>query len=396
LEERRPGRRRIAYFVAPYSPVGRSDLIHLGAAAKIESLLRILSSLGYSLRLINSAHNETRRSGPRCERRTVGGVRLIEITPPTYASRKIGKLLNLFSAWRLGIRLRRSTPTDLTWIYNGYAFESLFALVQKPPVLVTEIEDLPFSRRRGWLEIKDWLDRKFLHKVLARTTLVTIVHRDIPASLPHFTCETLLVPSILRDSLLLDDFKNPFSSSPYRLGYFGGLSREKGADLLLSLADVLPEHWDLVITGTGELSERFHDLSRRNSRITFVEAATEQQLTAMIRTCDALLNPHASISAMGNGIFPFKIFEYLSTRRLVISTPLPHSGLDLDRSIVWISGGLSELLKSLQAGEEDYALRKDQIFRTSETVRSKFSESSIAAEIAAKLLCRETTSISRS
>lgn len=374
--------RRVAYLVAPYSPLGRSALVHLGAAKKIAAVIGVLASLGYRVRLINSAHNAAEFRTHQLRRSTIGGVRLLELTPFTVPWRPLGKVLNLCSAYRWGRRLARRQRQSLVWIYNGYAFESLFALCSgKHSRLVVELEDLPFSRRRGGLDLKNRLDSALLSRVLTQACLVTAVNEMIAASLPGLRCRVVSLPSILDPGVEGRAFKRPFSGSPYRIGYFGGLTVEKGANVLLSLAEDLPANWSMLVTGSGPLASRFREASARVDRVSFRESASDSEVLSLMGECDLLVNPHTSIAAMRDGVFPFKVYEYVSTGRLVASTPLPPAGVDLGAAAVWFDGSAGGLRRLLETAATAYEGRRTAIALAAAEVRLRYAPASVAGVI---------------
>lgn len=381
----RPGTRGIAYVVAPYGPIGRSEFVNLGAAAKIESVVRILRLLGYRVRLVNSAHNERRFRATRIRRTLMGGGRILEIEPFTVPWRPIGKLLNLIPAFLIGRRLAAGNPHALVWAYNGYAFESLLAIQSRPCPLVLEIEDLPFTRNRGLRSMKDWMDSTLLHRAIPHARLVTVVNARLAGQLPATATEPLLLPSLLRESIAGISARKPFDARPYRIGYFGGLNAEKGAHVMLALARDVPEGWEVVITGTGPLAPDFRAAAAHSNRVTFHEAAPEETLCALIGSCDLLVNPHRPIEQMGDGIFPFKVVEYLSTGRLVVSTPLPECGLDLAGTLLEFDGTEPGLRRMLLDAARLHAERTGTIAATSMKVRESYSEPSVARRIGVAL-----------
>ena len=82
---------------------------------------------------------------------------------------------------------------------------------------------------------------------------------------------------------------------------------EKGADLVLELAHSLPSHFELHVTGAGQLGEKFSAMSEARENFNFYGIVDEGTLYDVIACCDVIVNPHVSIAAMGNGVFPFKV-----------------------------------------------------------------------------------------
>jgi len=101
--------------------------------------------------------------------------------------------------------------------------------------------------------------------------------------------------------------------------------------------------------------------------------------------CDAILNPHKSISDMSDGVFPFKVCEALATGALLISTPLPDIGLDLSQGILGFSGSAASLVQIMATAAAFYAERHGAILQLRDSVCSRFGETAIISKLAAAL-----------
>jgi glycosyltransferase involved in cell wall biosynthesis len=381
--------------VAPFSPIGSCETPHLGGAKKIAFVLQMLSRFGRPVILINSAHNRLEYSGTRFVHEEIGvGQALTTITPFTLRNRRLGKLLNLFATAALAKQLAAQKPA-VVWIYNGYAFEAKFAaelnaLCGCPIVL--EVEDWHTARSRG-LNPKPAIDLFFFHKVLNKAALVTFVNEVLRNKVGLPGSKTMLLPSVIDKRLVTRaGSKAPFSQRPYRLGYFGGLTEEKGADIVLATGKQLPADWQLVVTGSGPLAASFEALAAGSSgRVRFINNATEDALYREMLQCDAIVNPHKSITAMGNGIFPFKVFEALASGRLLLSTELPDPGLPLASTVMFFDGTPVDLGRCLRQAEQFYQGHLQALSSLAEKVRALYSEDAIFQELRQRLNLPENT-----
>jgi glycosyltransferase involved in cell wall biosynthesis len=273
----------------------------------------------------------------------------------------------------------------LLWIYNGYAFESRFALEVMGKTgcpLVIELEDMPFARKRP-ANLKPMLDNYYLQRALPEASLVTCVNERISQALGVKPKKTLLLPGLV-DNALLDPVtaKAPFSGTVHTAGYFGNLSVEKGAHLILQLVQNPPIGWRFVVTGSGPLLGDFSAAAQQHPEVLhFVSNASDQTVVAGMLECDAILNPHQSIAAMGNGIFPFKVLEALASGRLVISTALPVCGLPLEAAVLYFDHDVASLYAALEASSKFYAAHVSAIASLASDVRVRFSELALTNEI---------------
>jgi len=363
--------------VAPYLPEYVAGSGSLAAAHKIESVVRILAKSGRRIIFINSAHISSDFASSSATRQTIGGVKVIQVTPFTLKWRPIGKALNILAASGLARRIARMQPS-LVWIYNSYAFEGRMALLMSRRTgcrIVLEVEDLPRARRRGLLNLKPMLDSRYLRILGGCATLITCVNSSVQSRFQ--SVRTLLLPYIM-SPFVKTDGRRPFGSTPYTLGYFGGLTREKGASLLLDLCRALPEHWKMVVTGRGDLAPALRLCAEKSSgKMQFFENVPDEKLFELLSRCDVVVNPHASIQAMGEGVFPFKVLEAVASGRLVISTELPPCSFDLSSNVITFDGTVPGVLQALENAPEFFDQNCEGLAATVGKVRSSLSEESI-------------------
>lgn len=378
--------------VAPYSPVDSGDIPALGAAKKIASVVAALSVLGREVILVNSAHNVEMRAALKIEKIEIRpGLQIRTVTLPTYASRPFGKAINLLFARSLAREVLREVAGDgiaLLWIYNGYAFESRFALEVMGKTgcpLVVELEDMPFARKRPG-NLKPMLDDRYLRRALPPASLVTCVNQTIQQALGIPPGKTLLLPGLVDGKLMnTADSRQPFSGPMRTAGYFGNLSEEKGADLLLKLFESPPPGWKFLVTGTGKLAEQFFSTAKKTPELlTFIHKASDAEVTAAMLECDAIINPHRSIAEMGNGVFPFKVVEALASGRLVVSTPVPPCGINLEDCVLFFDHGIDSLRDALASAAAFYHAQQGRINSVRSEVRSRHSEFALSSEIGRK------------
>ena len=375
--------------VAPYSPIGSGDIPALGAAKKIASVVGALSALGRDVVLVNSAHNARQHAPMRIERGEIRpGLQICTVTLPTRTNRPFGKAVNLLFARSLAREVLREIAGDgisLLWIYNGYAFESRFALEVMGKTgcpLVVEMEDMPFARKRP-ANLKPMLDHHYLHCALPEASLVTCVNELIPQALGVPSKKIFLLPGLVENTFLDSAAANtPFTSSGCTAGYFGNLSEEKGAHLILQLLQSPPADWRFVVTGSGPLEEKFAEAAEKYpALLKFLPNAADNTVVASMLECDTILNPHRPIEEMGNGVFPFKVLEGLASGRLVISTPVPACGLRLDDAVLFFQHSVAALCEALEAAPSFYVAHAGDIQALANEVRAKYSESTLTNEV---------------
>jgi glycosyltransferase involved in cell wall biosynthesis len=376
--------------IAPLAPDRAIE--SLGATAKLEMVIRMLRNLGFAVHLVDSSHPRLppgRLWAAAIHGRPgrIEGEVVIWSRPFCIASRRLGKLLNIFLAGFFVARLAALRPVFI-WIYNAYAFEGRLALKLtsrcRAPI-VLELEDLPLARNRR-LNPKPYLDEWYFRRLLRRVSLITFVNHVLMQRYDQARFRKLLLPSVLRGEFLPVDGIRKFAGATYTLGYFGGLEVDKGADVLLEALPRLPPGWRLVVTGRGELHERFAAAAARHpGRMAFLGVVDRARLTEAMRGCDAIVNPHKPIAAMGEGVFPFKVCESIAVGALLISTPLPAIEIDLSRGIRFFSGSSDALVDAVAGAPGFYAAHHADIAELRAAVCDRFSRATIEGQLSEQI-----------
>jgi len=349
----------------------------LGARAKLEVIIGILLKLGFRIHLVDSTHPRL-PAGSFWERSEVAGKATIEgaqITwsrPFTVANRRLGKLLNILFMRSLVKRLAALNPC-LVWIYNAYAFEGRLAIKLsnrcRIPILL-ELEDLPLARHRR-LNPKPYLDEYYFRRLMKKVSLITYVNHVLMQRYGGDDVRKLLLPSVLGKEFSCMPVRSRFLGPRYLLGYFGGLEIDKGAEVLLKLVAVMPEPWHLIVTGRGTLQREFEAAAAAfPERFTFLGVVERAQMISEMARCDAIINPHRSIAAMGDGVFPFKVCESIATGALLLSTRLPEIDIDTSRGVLFFDGSLTSMCEALGEAKRFYDGQRKDV----ETLRSSVCE----------------------
>lgn len=374
--------RKRVVMVAAFSP--GMPVLNLGAAKKIQLIASLLDRLGFDIHFVDSAHPHERFSSA-----VLGQRDHIEQTPITLwrpfcvPSRKLGKLLNIYTSGRLFRQLAELKP-DLVWVYNCYAFEARIGQHLQRATgaqLVFELEDLPLSRGRG-LNPKPWLDQAYFPSLLKGADLVTFVNAVLLGRHRGDVKQGLLFPSILQQALVDMPERERFTQPVRRIGYFGGLESDKGVDTLLALPPLMPANWTLVVTGVGTLTPQLHELARKHpDRVEFHGAVSHARVLELMQGCDVIVNPHSSITGMHDGVFPFKVCEALATGALLLSTPLPSIDIDLDSCVLYFDGSPQGLARALEAAPTHHAHRQRAVARVRDQVRAQYGEAQVLSQL---------------
>ena len=371
-----------AVVVAPYAPGSASA--HLGAAKKIELILSILDGLGFAIHLVDSSHTELGLARSVLGRPAVVGRTPVSLwRPACLPNRKLGKLWNVVAAGPFAQRLCQLEPA-FVWVYNSYSFEARVALLLRQRTgtrIVLELEDLPLARSR-WLNPKPRLDQFYFPRLLAVADLVTFVNASALRRFASPRRRAMLLPSLLQAALVSGPDVPRFGATRMRLGYFGGLEAEKGADVLVNLIGQMPPGWTLVVTGAGSLAPALSRLEASHpDQVEFHGRVSHESVLELMKGCDAIVNPHTPIALMDDGVFPFKVCEALASGALLISTPLPEIDADFDRAVVFFDGTPNGLAKAMRSAPKFWLDHSSAVVRLRDTIRSRYSEATVSREL---------------
>ena len=373
--------RKIVVMVAPHSP--DEPTLNLGAAKKIELVAGLLHQLGFDIHYLDSAHPPGQFRRPVKGRGAMLGATPVTLWRPfCVPSRKLGKMLNIFHSQGLFRAMCQLKP-QLVWVYNPYAFEARIGLFLQRTTgskLVLELEDLPTARGRG-LNPKPWLDQHYFKPLQAKADLVTFVNAVLLRRFAPVVKQSLLFPSILQSALVDQQPRLRFTTAERQLGYFGGLEPDKGVGTLMDLLPILPVGWKLVVTGVGSMTGQLKQAqSCHPDKLVFHGAVSHERVLALMQACDAIVNPHAPISHMNDGVFPFKVCEALASGALLISTALPSIDIDLSQAVLYFDGSAQALSRALLAAQDHHRRYLQDIALTREQVCSQYSEKTVLGQ----------------
>jgi glycosyltransferase involved in cell wall biosynthesis len=379
-------------FVAPYSVVNRTHNQNVGSTRKIEFLLRLASRLSGDVVLVNTLHDGSAWSPREVRECRFGEARIREIALRRYPVRTIGKMLNLFEVEAVTRELTQFGQPELVWIYNAYAFEALLArsLTRKFGArFVFQFDDWLLSRRL--LHPKPFIDFLAWRYMLPAPSVCLAVNDPLlERERQRSGCPVMLCPGVVSDELeLACKRRQPFEGGPGArtvIGYFGGLWTEKGADVVLDIIRRCGDRFEVHVCGAGPLAGGFQTLSDASAHVHFHGRVDDATLFDLISRCDVLLNVHASIEKMGNGVFPFKVVEYVASGRLVMSTELPAMSMHEVRNAVHIvPAEVEAFAAALDNAANLYAQKREDIQRAIHVTHETLSASALERSVSALL-----------
>lgn len=373
--------------VAPYSPIG-SPSPNLGAARKLENVIKVLSSIDSHIVLLNTAHNHCNTNWFSQDEVSIDGTQVLQITLPTLRWRILGKFFNLLHVSLAISRVLKIGVPKLVWLYNGYAFESLAGLKIKKrlsiPVML-EFEDWHYARSRGF-NFKPFIDHYFWSQLVPHLELCFCVNDNLLRKCPLPASKLALLPGLIANSFRDIHINHPpfkGNSSKTVIGYMGGLSVEKGAFDLYNAISTLPSGVEFYVTGSGSLADSFKQLSSEHPNILkFEGSVSSARLMQIYEKCDVVINPHHVTEELLNGVFPSKVIEALGSGRLVASTELPREGLqDALQGICFIEQGVKGILDAVTNLPYFYQVNSNAVREGAVCAFDRFSQNALEKRI---------------
>jgi len=171
----------------------------------------------------------------------------------------------------------------------------------------------------------------------------------------------LLPPAQARQKIGLDKYKA-------LVGYAGHLYKGRGIRLILILAQQLPHVEFLMVGGDDGAVSHYKDVLARDGlkNIRFIGFVNNSELPLYLSACDVLLMPYQRQVKVSGGentsawMSPMKMFEYMATGRVIISSDLPvlREVLNEGNSLLCDTEDLSAWKRNIEKVLDDRSLQK--------------------------------------
>ena len=265
--------------------------------------------------------------------------------------------------------------------------------------MILEFDDWHFSRSRGW-NPKPLIDWALWRLVATKMVHSFAVNQSLASRMSAFPGGVDLLPGIVHpDISAITGLHRPFGSADKGLaiGYFGGLTVEKGAGLLLKMLPGLTERTVLHVTGSGPLSDDFGSaMARHPGRLIFHGRVDSTEMVRVMSACDIIINPHMPIVDMANGVFPFKLIESIASGRLLISTSVMKDGLeDVLGGVLFCESEVWSLLDAVAGARSFYRTNEAVIDRCALAAAKRFGLESVRGKVAGILAAAPCGTVNR-
>jgi glycosyltransferase involved in cell wall biosynthesis len=376
------------YFIAPFDPDGFKLTRFLAAHKKIQFILNLLSETKHDVFLICSTPNTKFKKPTRIvSTKLSNNITIKALIPSSSIDGKLNMVGNIIKIPKIiNYAINNFGKPDVVYTYNAYAFEMKAAKYLSDKCgsfVVLEFDDWHFARGINAKAIVDWF---YWQRALSSINYSFSVNQFIEDVNEKYGIESSLLPGTVNKEIVkLSTSKPPFKSEKNYItcGYFGGLTKDKGADFLIkmiekSTAQKLNIRW--FITGKGPFEEELKLLSKNYSdMVTYFGVVSDIELAEIIGRTDVLLNPHIKM----DGVFPFKLIEYVASGRLVLSSEMtfPIKLNWIKDSILFENLELDKWLETILKSLNSYNSKRKIINSVSKKVSIEFSKRSIRDEI---------------
>lgn len=380
---------KLIFFIAAFDPTGFKLTRFLAANKKMQFMLNVLTTINYKVVLICSTPNLKVKNSIRVVDMELENKTIIKVIIPASKLETIkwNMVLNILQIPSiLKFAVNNFGQPNAVWTYNAYIFEMISAryLSKKyNSYTILEFEDWHFSRGVSIKSILDWF---YWKKALRYIDFSFCVNQFLQNKMKKFGIRNELLPGTVDKNIVFKGTqKNPFrnKSNVIKCGYFGGLTKDKGADFLIQLINKsidqnLSIKW--YITGAGPFKTNIENLSKNNPNfVEYLGVVSDSELAEIVSNTDILLNPHIKM----NGVFPFKLIEYAASGRLILSSDIlfPSQYNWIQKAILFEILDIEKWLSIIIKSSNIFLERKNNIDYAKKRISIEFSKSEIRNKI---------------
>jgi glycosyltransferase involved in cell wall biosynthesis len=284
--------------------------------------------------------------------------------------------------------VRKAGPWDAVLLYNLSSASlgtALYACSLHGIPLILEYEDDATISISGPNRLHSWKGRRVLGRVNQMIKGAVVVCPELARQLK--TDNVLVLPGIVetttdaiaaRPRMPGDRNKRPV------LLYSGGLDLLKGPDLLISALRYLPSPVELHIFGDGPLRAQLEAKIKqiKNHRVQLHGFVERRELDAALVEADICVNPHRMDRGHSGTMFPFKVLEYLSFGKPVVSSRQLQLPAGVSNSVItYANDDPEELGRALTSCIEDLDSWQAAARRAGEYVRLNFTVAAISPRL---------------
>ncbi len=211
---------------------------------------------------------------------------------------------------------QKEQPIDMIVFYNMRLENAPAALYAKKKYgipIILQYED-GLTQDATVKGIKKWLYARMEKKTLPNLDGAFLVNSKIRVPCPAVTIRGAVHKNNTAKVERRDDQRNPIP----KLLFASTLDRQRGIEVLLKALEYTKSKFVLWITGKGEAVEQIK--ANADERVEYLGFLDYEAYQDTLRNADICINAQLAHHEFGNFSFPSKICEYLSAKKLVVSS----------------------------------------------------------------------------
>ena len=132
------------------------------------------------------------------------------------------------------------------------------------------------------------ISSKYEKDALRWADAITVISKEAYEYYTNLGYKVFQIPNAIDISSLSSDVDRRYQN---QIIFAGRLSREKGVDLLIEIAQKLPAETDLIILGSGPEEKRIQNLVKIQKNVHFLGYQNKEKTILLIRGSDVLIQP---------------------------------------------------------------------------------------------------------
>lgn len=156
------------------------------------------------------------------------------------------------------------------------------------------------------------------------------------------------------------DIKLPKLEKKLNILYSGNISQVTGVDLLIDAIDNIKDNYHLYITGRGELENKL--INSKNKNINYLGSLPYKEYLDVLAKANIVVNPRNMFLPENTNNFPSKIFDYLASGKVVVSTKFIGYEDFLD-NFYFCESNINSLKETIEKSMKEYKEKYKHYFK---------------------------------
>ena len=341
---------KIAYIASFIGPEFADKYCHeknysVSATLKSTALIRALLLAGHEVTVFSPGMTVCRSLIPAFSESIEFPEGKIKVIYPFIVSYRKCALINSLSLRRHMKKIIKNNSYDALLYYNITPDAALCLSLFKKVPKILEYEDNIFNKAlRGNVNRFESFKKRLYAFVIKRTDAAIIVGKEM---LNKGEVKTkVLIPGAVNEEVtnnINTELKSFDSSKPVKLVLAGSLHYSHGSDLLLKALEFIKQPCELYFYGSGHIDSETEALMKnvpeRHKFILGGHVKHDKLIGILTNDSDILLNSTRSMGVPPNSEgFPFKMMEYASTGRPIVSSAIGRLDDDYNSKITFYDG----------------------------------------------------------